>query len=209
MKNGGPSPQDELTELIGSARSGNRDALNVLLRASRAALQVRAANELPADVRRRVDPSDVIQEVLLEANRDFESFQGRSSEEWRHWLQRVLEHNVVECLRQHIVAERRSVRREFPGEGGKPCVEQFPDADSSPSHRAMRTEAAQRLRDVRSSLEPDHRRILELRYWEDRSLTEIASTMQLSKSGASRLLRSALKELRQRIARQARTDDSL
>ena len=44
----------------------------------------------------KVDASDLVQETMLEAYRDFDRFQGRSEQEWMAWLRKILAHNVAD-----------------------------------------------------------------------------------------------------------------
>ena len=195
------SSREELTELIESARLGDSSAMELLLRASRAALSERAQGALPESVQARIDPSDVIQDVLLEANNDFASFQGNSSLEWKAWLKRVLANNVVECLRQHIDAEKRSVRREqLPVEG-------IVSDEETPSERIAQDDLAGWLDVFQTRLPPESRTVLRMRYWQGCSLSEIASAMELSKSSAARLLRKSLLLIHQFVAERIKPDD--
>ncbi len=199
------SSREELTELIEAARLGDPSAMELLMRASRAALSECADRMLPATVQARLDPSDVIQDVLLEANNDFSRFQGKSSMEWKTWLRKVLANNVVECLRRHIHAEKRSVRREQSvdrrNDGGL-LIDQ-----ATPSERVAREELVRWLAVFQPQLPPESQTVLKLRYWEGNSLSEIASAMDLSKSAAARLLRTSLLLLRQFVSKRIEPDD--
>lgn len=197
--------REELTELIESARLGNSEAMSRLLSFSRAALRERAQRELPLDLQARVDASDVIQEVLFEASTDFASFRGQSSREWRGWLQRVLANNVIQNLRRHIFAEKRSLRKEHPLEGHNNLVME----DSSPSRRVRHAEQVEWLTALQSKLEPDFQTALRLRYWDDYSLAQIATTMDLTKDRAARLLRKAVEALHREITERVESDDPL
>jgi RNA polymerase sigma-70 factor, ECF subfamily len=193
-------PIEEVTEVIESARAGDPEALSVLMRASRAALRAQAEQQLPQDLSTRLDTSDVLQEVLLEASRDFEAFRGKTSAEWWTWLSRALANNVVECFRRHVDAAKRSVRKECSFEQGPlGNAGSLPANDSSPSHQAMRADVAELLRVYQSRLSPERQRILKLRYWEGHSLSQIAEVLNFSKSSAARLLREALHDLRRQF----------
>jgi RNA polymerase sigma-70 factor (ECF subfamily) len=45
---------------------------------------------LDDQVQRRVDPSDIVQETLLEAHRSLEHFRGQSEADLAGWLRRIL-----------------------------------------------------------------------------------------------------------------------
>lgn len=197
-------PSQELTELIESARKGDEEALNLLIALSRVVIREQAGNGFPSAVARRVDPSDVVQETLLEASRDFHDFQGKSGKEWRAWLERVLANNLVECVRRHVDAEKRSVTREYSCTEGGNTV---PANDSPPDQRAIRAEFGRCVHLVQSKLEADQKRILEMRYWQGASLSEIASSMKISKSSAVRLLRKSLQMFRQSLSNHYSVDE--
>ncbi len=61
---------------IAEARGGSREALNRLLEVFRPYLLLAANQDLDPVLQGRVAPSDVVQETLLEAARDFPIFRG-------------------------------------------------------------------------------------------------------------------------------------
>ena len=73
-------------------------------------------NRRPAQVetwlRAKVDASDLVQETMLEAFRDFERFGGASEQEWLAWLKRILAHNVADFVRRYRGTAKRQARRE-------------------------------------------------------------------------------------------------
>ena len=62
---------DRVEELIGAARRGEKDQLGRLLQFYFNYLTVLASTQLDNRLRRRVNPSDLVQETLLAAHRDF------------------------------------------------------------------------------------------------------------------------------------------
>lgn len=196
---------EELTDLIASARLGDRLAMDLLLRASRAALSVRATNTIPETLQARIDPSDVIQDVLLEANNDFASFEGKSSLEWKAWLRRVLANNIIECLRRHIDAEKRSVHREQSENRHR--SEWFVADGATPGECVALEELAGWLAAFQAQLPEESQTVLKLRFWDGLSLSQIAATVGLSKASASRLLRKSLLLLHESVAERIEPDD--
>ncbi|MEL7334852.1 MAG: RNA polymerase factor sigma-70, partial [Planctomycetota bacterium] len=59
---------DQTQHLLGAAKEGDSDAVNRLLDKHRGALRRLVELRLDRRVQQRVDVSDVVQEVLLEAN---------------------------------------------------------------------------------------------------------------------------------------------
>ena len=63
------------------------------------------------DLRGRVDPSDVVQQALLQAVRGWEQFQGGTLAERIVWLRRILGRTLAN-FRRDQQAQKRDVRRE-------------------------------------------------------------------------------------------------
>ncbi|WP_261345403.1 RNA polymerase sigma factor [Thalassoroseus pseudoceratinae] len=198
---------EELNELIELARSGDREALDVLIASSREAIREKAENKFPSGVQAEFDDSDLIQEVLLEANRDFASFRDCSAEEWQAWLNRVLNQSVAKCLTRHVDAKKRGIKNEqslkAPVQDGRYHVTAD---DLSPSQRVIQAELQQCLAAMSVELDDRQRRVLELRYWQRASLAEIASIMEVSKSDVTRLLHQSLQRLRPGLRKETDTD---
>src|SRR5262245_62001455 len=76
------------------AREGNREALGDLLDLCRRYLLLLAQQELSPVVSAKVAPSDIVQETLMEAGRDFLDFRGATEKELHGWLRRILRNNV-------------------------------------------------------------------------------------------------------------------
>ena len=76
--------------LLAGARAGDADCLGWLLEIYRNYLQVLASAQLNERLRRRVNPSDLVQETFLRASRHFGEFCGSSEQEWLGWLRTIL-----------------------------------------------------------------------------------------------------------------------
>lgn len=97
---------------IAEARGGDRTALNRLLDACFSCLLAAATRGLSAALRGRLDPSDVVQDTLMEAWQDFSRFRGKSETDLLAWLRQILRHNLANERRRHIHSAMRSTRRE-------------------------------------------------------------------------------------------------
>ena len=60
----------------------------------------------------RLNPSDIVQEGMLAAHRDFEGFRGTSQGELLCWLRTILIHVLQQNYEKHIKAAKRDIRRE-------------------------------------------------------------------------------------------------
>lgn len=97
---------------ITEARGGDRVALGRLLGACFSCLLAAANRGLSAALRGRLDPSDVVQDTLMEAWQGFAQFRGESEADLLAWIRQILRHNLANERRRHIHSAMRSTRRE-------------------------------------------------------------------------------------------------
>jgi RNA polymerase sigma-70 factor, ECF subfamily len=194
-------------ELLGRAQAGSTESLGHLLQLYSNYLKLLVLAQLEKNLRVRVSPSDVVQETFFEAHRDFPQFRGRSSGEFLAWLRRILVNNLCRVVEQHVLAEKRDVRREVSLERLATALEQstarleavLPDPGSSPSAGAHRREVEIVLADQLAELPTDYRDVIVLRHIEALPFDEIGRRMERS-SGAVRMLwLRAVKLLRERL----------
>ncbi len=182
------------------ARAGSRPALGQLLETCRAYLLLVARQQLPADLRAKGGASDLVQETFLEAQRDFGQFHGATEAELLAWLRRLLLNNLGHFLRQYRDTGKRAVEREVAlepgGSSGSPAGG-LAAAEPSPSEEATQREQADTLHRALERLSEDHRRVITLRYLEERSFEEIGGRMGRSPDAARKLWLRAMERLRQ------------
>jgi RNA polymerase sigma-70 factor, ECF subfamily len=194
-------------ELLHQARSGSGESLGRLLQLYTNYLKLLVLAQLQQNLRVRVSPSDVVQDTFFEAHRDFGQFRGQSSAEFVAWLRRILVNNLCRVVEQHVLAEKRDVRREISLEKLAKALEQstarleavLPDPGSSPSAGFHRRELELVLADQLAELPSDYRDVIVLRHIEALPFEEVGRRMERS-SGAVRMLwLRAIKMLRERL----------
>jgi len=190
----------EFRQKLADARRGDTDALDWLFREIAGAAEVWSRRVLGAKLRARVDPRDIAQQAMFEAHRDFAAFRGASRAEWRHWIRSIVRHSALTAGEFHCAAGKRALDRErsldaaVEHQGPSP----FLAADqTSPSGRAMRGEATERLERAIDHLPADQREAVRLRHIDGRSLHELAAIMGRSETAVAGLLKRGLRKLRE------------
>jgi len=201
---------EAVPELIRRCRSGEAAAHAQLLERYRSYLQVLAQGQLGRHLRAKCDASDLVQQTLLEAHRDFAAFQGAGEAELLAWLRRILAHNLYNEARR-FAARQRDAAREVSLDQLRTGLDRSSLAlgrclaahDPSPSQAAQQRERAVRLAEALSRLPEDYRTVLLLRVFEELSAEEVAQRMERS-AGAVRMLQMrALQALRDEMAGEA------
>lgn len=180
--------------LLVSAKTGEREKLGELLQLYRNYLKILATTQLDRKLFQRVSPSDVVQETLLEAHRDFGQFRGGSEPELLAWLRQILIHNLGRLIERHVLAEKRNIRREVSLERVHRSMEQssiqfrqIADKGCSPSAAAQLGEHTLLLADHLADLPDDYRQVIVLRNLEGLPFKDVAESMGRS-AGAVRML---------------------
>ena len=183
--------------------SNPADGVGPQLERYRAYLRFLAGTQLDPRLRGKLDPSDVVQQTLLEAYEKREQFRGGSEAEWLAWLRQALAHNLADALRAFGQAKRdvgRERSLEAAVEASSCRLAAFLAAEqSSPSQRAMRHERAVRLAEALAALPEDNREALVLHYCEDWPLADIATHLGRTPAAVAGLLKRGLKQLREHL----------
>ncbi len=192
--------------LLALALSGDREALGPLLDHFRPYLIVIAHRQLDDRLKGRLDATDVVQTTFLEAHRDFPNFRGQDINTLLSWLRNILHNNIETTHQRHLVALKRSAKRETTGRSQSASSEQesivnwIASDSSSPSQRAMRDEAAASLAICLTQLPNTQSEAIRLRYLEGLSLRDIAEKMSKTEMAVAGLLKRGLKALRTDLA---------
>ncbi len=182
--------------LIDQAKAGDPLALGPLLESYTHQLRFLAEQRLDGKLRNRAGASDIVQETLLQATRDFSDFRGRSDAELAGWLRRILARIVSRQIERHVLAEKRDVRREIRW---TPVSEQdsgpyagrldgrIADHRPGPASAAVHTERQGIIDEAIASLPNTYRQIIQLRNVQGLAFDEIAARLNRT-SGATRML---------------------
>jgi RNA polymerase sigma-70 factor (ECF subfamily) len=166
----------------------------------RAYLRLLARLHVSPLLRGKLDPSDLVQQTLLQAHQALPQFRGHSDGERAAWLRQILARNLAVAIRDFGRA-KRDVARERSLEAAlteSSCrLEAMLAANqSSPSQKADRSEQALRLAEALEQLPEAQREALVLQHWQGWSLAEIGAHMNRSSDAVAGLIKRGLKQLR-------------
>jgi RNA polymerase sigma-70 factor (ECF subfamily) len=199
--------QSNMGQLFTSARAGSSSSLGRLLTLYTNYLKLLVTAQMDDRLRGRVSASDIVQESFFEAHRDFGQFRGQSSGEFVAWLRKIVVNNILRVVEQHVLTEKRDVRREVSMEEIGRRLEQSTvrletllavDQDS-PSGCAVQRENELRLADTLAQLPDDYREVIVLRHIEGLPFEEVGARMQRSAGAVRMLWLRALKLLRDKL----------
>jgi RNA polymerase sigma-70 factor (ECF subfamily) len=178
--------------LLDALRRGDPEAQDAVVRRYRPWLRLLARLQIDGRLRGKFDASDVVQQALLEACRDFAQFRGHTEAELMVWLRQILAHALAHEVRRYRGTGRRDLDREVSleqrlAESSQRLGAVLAAPGSSPSQQASRHEQEILLADVLARLPDDYREVIVLRNLEGLSHEEVARRMQRS-TGAVRML---------------------
>ncbi|MGQ0636682.1 MAG: sigma-70 family RNA polymerase sigma factor [Planctomycetaceae bacterium] len=193
----------ETRELLNQAQGGHAESLQNLFGRHRRFLRQVVESRISPRLRRRVDPSDVIQETHLEACRQLGDFADKRPLPFRLWLRKLACQRLTMLERRHVVAAKRSVRREVPlsNPSSLRLARSLLKASTGPSTIYSQRETLRHVRDGLEELSADDREILLLRNLEQLSNEESARVLEIEPAAASQRYGRALLRLRKCLAR--------
>jgi RNA polymerase sigma-70 factor (ECF subfamily) len=191
----------DIRELLDRAKRGSPEAIGQIFEAARAHLLQLADRELPALLRAKISPSDVVQETAVEMHRDFGRFAGTTAEECFAWLRGILRHNLLDAVRHYRDSHKRNVTLEVSlGSEPAPDGSAFVQLDRAPEGSAIRREEAATINVVMARLPVEYRRVLELRYWNGMSFVDMAPQLGRSPDSTRKLWYRAMEQLQLELA---------
>src|SRR2546422_1342377 len=164
-----PNPPDT-QELLNRAGQGKQEAVEQLLARHREHLRRMIDLRLDRRLAARLDASDVVEDVLIEASRRLSDSLRHPAMPFHLWLRHIAEDHIIDAHRRHHKAQRRNVDREQPlvrpSLAGKSSVElagQLLDPELTPASAALKHELQQQLEAAIETLDDDDRDIILMR----------------------------------------------
>lgn len=202
--------KDEISEtdrLLGRAAAGEAAAVDELLGRDRERLRRMIDARLDRRLRGRVDVSDVLQDVALEATRRLPDYLAERTMPFFVWLRFLAAQHLAGLWRHHLGARRRDARREVqdPWAHARSSIDglvtEFAAKDPSPTKIVRDEERRRAVERALSTLDDEDREVLCLRHYEQLSNVEVARELGIETSAASKRYLRALKRLKDELER--------
>ena len=153
---------------------------------------------------RKFDPSDIVQQTLLEAWKGEAGFQGNTSGERVAWLRTILGRVIGRESRKFAGTQMRDPGKErslqqILDHSSIKLDRMLADDSDTPSMHADKREQQTIIADVLETLPEDYCEVIVLRNLRGLSHREIAAKLQRSEAAVRMLWLRALKELRTRV----------
>ena len=197
-------PDSPITQdLLLKAKNGEPAAVDQLLARHREPVRRMIDMRLDRAIARRVDASDIAQEVLLEVSRRLRDYLDKPDLPFHLWLRHIARDHIIDAHRRHRKAQRRSVDREQAvktspaDQSSVELIAQLIDRELTPATAALRKELQSRFQTVLTALDEDDREIILMRHFEQLSNQEVAAALGLTEPAASMRHLRALRKLRE------------
>jgi RNA polymerase sigma-70 factor (ECF subfamily) len=196
---------DALTtqELLDKAQTGDSQAVDALLARHREPVRRMIDLRLDPAIVQRLDASDVVQDVLLEASRRLQDYLRNPAMPFHLWLRHIAKDHVIDAHRRHHQAQKRGVDREQPihrpawaDRSSLELAGQLLDHERTPASEAIQQELQRRLHEALAQLDDGDREVILMRHFEQLGNQEVAAALELTEAAASMRYLRAVRRLR-------------
>ncbi|HIA28595.1 MAG TPA: sigma-70 family RNA polymerase sigma factor [Planctomycetes bacterium] len=207
---GEPPEERTAEEWLQRFTAGDDSALGHLVEKEFPKLRRKVEARLGADLRRRIDASDILQQAAIDLMQLRDRFENRGLGAFRGFLQKVTELNLKRVI-EHELAQKRDPRKEkrrSKNTGGSVSLDPLGNlaaSISSPSAPLHREEAIELLHRCLRMLPEGDRELLRLIDEEGSSYDEVATVLKITIETCHRRHSRAIARLRQ-IAEAARSE---
>ena len=195
---------DKTEELLAGAKGGDADAVNRLIDRHRNSVKRMVQLRLDQRIQRRVDVSDIVQEVFVEASRRLKDYVDDPKMPYHLWLRQIALDRIIDAHRRHRGSEKRNIDRERPliapaadDHSTMELANQLRDPELTPAAAATQREMTQLVEAAISKLDDDDGEVILMRHYEQLSNQEVAAALGLSEPAASMRYLRAMRRLRE------------
>jgi RNA polymerase sigma-70 factor (ECF subfamily) len=194
----------EFADMVAALRAGDPATREAVLLRFQPWLRLLARMELDSQLNAKLDPSDILQQTLLEAHRALPRFHGQTEAELAAFLRQILAHVLAHELRRYHGTAKRASQREVSIEESLArtslrLADMLAAQSASPSQKAIARERDLLLAQAMMRLPEDYREVIILRNFRDLPHEEIARRMQRNVGAVRMLWVRALARLKQEL----------
>lgn len=190
-------------ELLLGAKAGDDDAVNRLIDRHRDGVKRLVQMRLDQKIQRRVDVSDVVQDVMVEAHRRLNDYLAGPVMPFHLWVRQIAKDRIIDAHRRHRVSSKRSVEREQPlmaAPGDEQSALELAawlcDPEITPAAAAAQKELAQQVQEAIQRLDEADFEVIAMRHYEHLTNQEVAQALGLTEPAASMRYLRAIRRLR-------------
>jgi RNA polymerase sigma-70 factor (ECF subfamily) len=193
---------EQTAALLADAREGDADAVNQLLERHRDAVRRMIDLRMDRVLKRRVDASDIVQDVLIDANRRLRDYLANPVVPFHLWLRQMAKDRLIDAHRRHRGTARRSMDREqqlgaaTAEQSSINLAAQLRDQQLTPAAAAAWAELQRRFEAACAQLDEQDQEIVLMRHFEHLANSEAAASLGLSAQAASMRYLRAMRRLR-------------
>jgi RNA polymerase sigma-70 factor (ECF subfamily) len=194
-------------ELLDQVRDNKEGAVDALLARHRDPVRRMIDLRLDPAIVQRLDASDVVQEVLLEASRRLQDYLRQPAMPFHLWLRHIARDHIIDAHRRHHQAQKRGVDRERPlyrpawaDRSSLELAAQLLDQELTPASAAIQQEMQRRLHEALTQLDEADQEVILMRHYEALSNQEVAAALGLTEAAASMRYLRAVRRLRDLLA---------
>jgi len=194
--------QHQTGSLLRLVSDGEPDAINQLMERHRPALRRMVEMRLDRQIQGRVDASDVVQDVLIEAAQRMRGYLDKPDMPFHLWLRQMAQDRIIDLHRRHH-AQRRNVDMEqsmaaaFPDQSSLDLMAQIQDHELTPAAATLRREMERRFHQALTLLDEDDREVILMRHAEHLGNGEVAQALNLTPAAAGMRYLRAIRRLKE------------
>jgi RNA polymerase sigma-70 factor (ECF subfamily) len=198
-----PAP-DRTDRLLADAKTDDDGAVDRLLGEFRDPLRRMVDLRLDPTLARRIDASDIVQDVMIEASQRLRDYLKKPDMPFHLWLRHLAQDRIIDAHRRHRGAQRRSIDREqtiakpaWADDSSASLVSQLVDTERTPATEAIRAELERKLTAAVNQLPDGDRDMILMRHTEQLSNQDVAKALGLTEAAASMRYLRSLRRLKQ------------
>lgn len=189
--------------LIHKARDGDQSAQSDLVQQIHGYVTMMADKRLDRSLRANVNPSDIVQQTMIQMVNGIRSFRGDSKEEFFGWINQIVKNESANVNRQ-LKRKKRDIRRQTSLEANDSSIRPahgLRDYNPTPKTNAISKERIELFHAALKELSAEHAEVIRLRNLEQLPFKDVAEKMGRSVDSVSKLWYRAVVKFQQELSK--------